>query len=538
MKSIIKCLGLCSILAFTGCLDLELQNDPNQVTEENASLDLYFNSIQISYKNFSHQASDQVMPAVRQRAMTGGNIYESAWTPNGYNFLWRTAYAEMLQDANQVIAISDEQGFPYHGGAAKVMKASVLMTLVDMFGDVPYTDAFQGLGNNNPGPDSGESVYGVALGLLNEAVADLSTVGASPASDLYYGSADGWLKAANSLLLRYYINTRLVDASASTSGINALVAGGNLITGTGDDFEFTYGTNRANPDSRHPYYAAQYETNNGPYMSNFLMWSMYLEQDVVDPRLRYYFYRQDGDVTDEDQFTLDCVAAPFPQHYPVYMPFCTASEDGYWGRDHGDNSGIPPDGFKRTVYGLYPAGGKFDDDSFASTKNGGVDGAGGAGVTPIMLGSYVDFMLAEASLTLGTTGDARTLLESAITKSISKVTGFGAADPAFAPTQGDIDAYVANAMGRYDAAADDAGRLEVIMREYWVASYCSGVEMYNAYRRTGYPSAMQPTREAISGDFPRSMIYPESFVNLSSNGNQHPITTQVFWDNNPAGFVN
>lgn len=62
--------------------------------------------------------------------------------------------------------------------------------------------------------------------------------------------------------------------------------------------------------------------------------------------------------------------------------------------------------------------------------------------------------------------------------------------------------------------------------------------MYNAYRRTGYPSGMQPTREAISGDFPRVMIYPESFVNLSSNGNQHPITTQVFWDNNPAGFVN
>jgi hypothetical protein len=49
---------------------------------------------------------------------------------------------------------------------------------------------------------------------------------------------------------------------------------------------------------------------------------------------------------------------------------------------------------------------------------------------------------------------------------------------------------------------------------------------------------MQPTREAISGDFPRVMVYPESFVNLSSNGAQHPITTQVFWDNNPAGFIN
>ena len=30
------------------------------------------------------------------------------------------------------------------------------------------------------------------------------------------------------------------------------------------------------------------------------------------------------------------------------------------------NEGIPPDGFKRTLMGIYPAGGAFDDESFAS----------------------------------------------------------------------------------------------------------------------------------------------------------------------------
>ncbi len=76
------------------------------------------------------------------------------------------------------------------------------------------------------------------------------------------------------------------------------------------------------------------------------------------------------------------------------------------------------------------------------------------------------------------------------------------------------------------------------MREYWVASFGNGLEAYNGYRRTGYPSDMQTTREADSGTFPRVMLYPESFVNLSSNGTQHSIDTQVFWDTNAAGFIN
>lgn len=46
----------------------------------------------------------------------------------------------------------------------------------------------------------------------------------------------------------------------------------------------------------------------------------------------------------ENQFTLDCPAAPRPSHYTNDMPFClptsdhtnTASADGYFGRSHGD----------------------------------------------------------------------------------------------------------------------------------------------------------------------------------------------------------
>ena len=67
----------------------------------------------------------------------------------------------------------------------------------------------------------------------------------------------------------------------------------------------------------------------------------------------------------------------------------------------------------RTVFGVYPVGGPFDDDSFRNVSGSAAvsEGLIGAGISPIMMASYTNFMLAEAALTLGTTGSARTYLE-------------------------------------------------------------------------------------------------------------------------------
>ena len=63
---------------------------------------------------------------------------------------------------------------------------------------------------------------------------------------------------------------------------------------------------------------------------------------------------------------------------------------------------------------------------------------------------------------------------------------------------------------------------------------------YNNYRRTGLPSFIQdPIINA--GDFVRSYFLPESELNSNSNpdfATQKQITDQVFWDINPANFIN
>ena len=84
---------------------------------------------------------------------------------------------------------------------------------------------------------------------------------------------------------------------------------------------------------------------------------------------------------DPDEETLECSLPGYLNPYPEGVPFCGLS-DGYWGRDHGNDNGIPPDGFLRTLRGIYPGGGRFDDRSFEGSAIGG--GAKGKGITPVM----------------------------------------------------------------------------------------------------------------------------------------------------------
>jgi hypothetical protein len=99
-------------------------------------------------------------------------------------------------------------------------------------------------------------------------------------------------------------------------------------------------------------------------------------------------------------------------------------------------------------------------------------------------------------------------------------------------TQEDIDNYVIFVMDAYDNAANDEERLEIIMKEHHIATFGNGLEAYNAYRRTGYPSNMQPTLIPNSGDFYYSALYPANNVNINSNATQKSRSERIFWDKN------
>jgi len=235
--------------------------------------------------------------------------------------------------------------------------------------------------------------------------------------------------------------------------------------------------------------------------------------------------------------------------------FCQPTDRGYWGRDHVDPQGIPPDGLLRTAYGPYPVGGRFDSNAGVAVS--ATQGMRGAGMQPIMLRSYVQFMLAEASLTLGITSpttavtyytnginnsftDVRdwavngTFLSGSAAAAVTEAATINAFYPA-ATYLADVALYRTDAVAAFNSSP--AAALNYNAREYWIALVGNGYEAYNLYRRTGSPSGMQPVVNPTPGSFPQSFWYPAVTANLNNSVTQKPdLSSKVFWQ--PTSLAN
>ncbi|MDX5338950.1 MAG: SusD/RagB family nutrient-binding outer membrane lipoprotein [Cyclobacteriaceae bacterium] len=551
MKRFIYSVTLASAMLFaTSCeekLD-ELLENPNAVNASTANPDFLLNSIQLGYQGLWYGIADDGARLTRQ-INQGSALYELAYTAPATNGTWSTAYAGILADIDFLEPLAVNANLQRHLGIAKTIKAMVLFDLVDTFGDVPYSEALDPA-NFNPNVDEDVAIYTAAATLLDEAKTHFTVNSAGTPNDYFYNrNYTKWVRLVNTLKLRYFLTRRLIDPAGSRSGINALIAENNMLkTGAtlaaSDDFVFQFGTTSADPDSRHPKFAGQYTSGGGDYQSTFFMHHLTVEKGFDDPRVRYYMYRQRlTNTTNPDE--QECINQIAPPHYLVgQFPYCNpAGNRGYWGRDHLDPDGIPPDGLARTAYGVYPSGGRFDNNSAAPVNNPQLGGRG-AGVHPIMLAAYVDFMLAEAALTLGTTGNAKDYLLSGIRKQMNYVRLFSlttaeasvitAFDPADQFNRS-VDNYISFVGNRYDAAANADAKLNVIGTEYWLALYGNGKEAFNLYRRTGKPAKIQPALEENPGPFIRSFLYPNNYVVTNLNASQKSnLAQQVFWDNNPA----
>ncbi len=595
-------LGAAIFLAVTSCKKTfdDLLNDPNNPTPAAADVDLFLNQTQLGFNLFTsgspanlasgyYSASDLGAHMSRQEFLffIGGPFYRSAYQPQSFDPVWDWSYSSdatygvggVINTANALIPLAEEQKRYVNAGIARVLEAYTYGTLVDLFGDVPFTEASEGAANPNPKTDPGATIYAAVQSMLDSAIADFQKPGlsAGPANDLFYGGdTSKWIPLAKTLKLKFYMQTRLVDNTV-TPKIAALIAENNLINNPSQDFVFSYGTS-VSPDSRAPHYAVNYVaagSGAAEYLSNYFMWlvtaqkyggnvtlNSALNTTTGDPRSRYYFYRQQPDYNWANPTALQCytkwAAGIYPSWYPSVPDqtcYClvgaaNGNGRGYFGRDFGDNAGSNPNAGFITTYGVYPAGGAFDDNS-AGGKNG-IDntfGAKGQGIFPIWLSSYTKFLEAEAALALGitTNGDARTLLQSGVDVSIKKVMGFpgtvGITPPAsLVPTATQISNYENLVLSNYDAAASTDAKMDILMTEYYIALWGNGIEPYNNLRRTGKPSNVQVAAAVPDpGHFIRSFFYPSVFVNrnLNAPAQKDPgnAVNKVFWDNNPDDFI-
>ncbi|MEQ8473251.1 MAG: SusD/RagB family nutrient-binding outer membrane lipoprotein [Marinoscillum sp.] len=416
------------------------------------------------------------------------------WGFNGssYDIQWSDLYAGALTDLEVIIIQAEADGDLHYAGAAKLQKAYIYSVLVDLFGDVPFSEANGTV--INPKTDLGEEIYPALISLIDDGIADLqgeSNVPLSSGDLIYGGNTEAWIRMANTLKLKMHNQTRLVDAGASASAINALLTEGNLIGSTNQNFTFRFTSSNA-PEGRHPNFQADWAA--GSLENNLASFIISRMNASSDPRIPYYFYRQNA-------------------------------SSALLGVNGGEGSSAGDDNV-RAIPGIYPTGGAYDDASFQVHNE--TLGLQGAGIFPLITYTNRLFIEAEAALILGTQGDPRVLLSSAVSSSLSEVAGFAGV----AMDATDVSDYLANVLADYDGAATDEERLEVIINEKYIAMYGNGIESYNDLRRTGYPTGLNlPVVQ--NGPFPN--IFPIPPAEVTANENIDPLTdltSKVFWDLN------
>ncbi len=561
MKNITKKLSILILLAFSACQVPDDSVNPSTLTPAAADADLLINAIQINFgAGFFNSAATNVDVLVRQQAMTGGYRYPTAFATSSQNGVWANAYQGVLINTKALIPIATAKKLTTHVAMAKIFEAYTYMTLVDTYNDVPQAEALLGV-NFAPKADNASAVYTYAIGLLGEARTLLAKTGVDAGTnitgtlDLYYGGdRTKWTALANTLELKAWLNIRtLPSRTAEADGkIDAilgpgLVNGGtptlNVIDTEVENFTFNYGTSTV-PNSRHPLYENYYGLaagTAGGFLSNYFMYELFAGNGVQDPRWRYYFYRQVGSIdplkAGFDPKALGCAAAAIPQHYVSAGAIFCDFEPGFYGRDHGDASGVNPVGPVLTCAGIYPAGGRPDNNTAAAATPYNVpakrgDGAVGAGIEPIFMSFFLDYMRSEILARRGDIANAKSALATAITNSITQVKNFATSrKQTVTTTLPSTSAYQTAVSNKFDAAPT---KTDVIGREFYVALFGNGVEAYNLYRRTGAPTNLQPTIQLGPGPWTRSCPYPATYSTLAGGPvKDNESVNKVFWDGNP-----
>lgn len=268
---------------------------PNNPTETNPPL-LLSNIEVATFANFGGQLARQTLMLSQQVAGTSEGS-QTAEIMN-YNITeltneneWGVIYTGALMNGKLLIDNFGTEN-PHYAGIARILMAMNLGSATDLWGDVPFSDALNGLdGEFTPSYDTQEEILDEnnpngLFGLLNQAIVDLQEPSTAntfvPGTDdfIFGGDIDMWLKTAYSLKARYYNRLSGIDPSGSaTKALNELQ---NAISASSENAMMKFGTGG---NSQNQWYA--YEQARPQYikMGKYLVDTMV---GTSDPRLPFY----------------------------------------------------------------------------------------------------------------------------------------------------------------------------------------------------------------------------------------------------------
>jgi hypothetical protein len=428
-------------------------------------------------------------------------IFAYNFTNGDFNY-WDGFY-DNLNDYQFVINNADAYNQKFLKGPAKIMKALLFQQLVDMYGNVPYSDALQGVKSLAPKFDDQKAVYESLVTLLDEAIADLKAntfASAFSGSDLVFkGSNTKWIRFANSLKMRILMRQARIAGRESyiKTEINKIVTeGSGVITGEdigiGGSGFFLATAGKLNPVyDRWGYDAngAKRALNNYPRLTQYLVNSLKSSSDTL--RLKRIGYALGGE--------------------SASTPGVSAGKElasNYVGVPFGQSSGFLPSAASALGPSLLVKG-QFDRPYIIFTA------------------AEAQFLMAEAKQRFNDVtlpGTAKSYFEEGMLQSFRTL---GAATSGAAAFKGSkIENY------DFDASTD---KLRAIAIQKWIA-LCNfnGLEAWTEYRRNNLPQTPQ-TVQVVDSKRPVRFYYPNTEsgsndVNVKAQGTIDVFANRLFWD--------
>jgi hypothetical protein len=174
--------------------------------------------------------------------------------PADVNNIWNSFYTSIFMNSKVLVNKAENtegKESPYNAGVGRVIIATTLGIATDLFGDMPFSQAFRG--NENvlkPAFDTQQEIYDTLFTILDKAIQNFNV----PVSEnlvsvggdvIYGGDIDLWRKAAYSVKARHLMQLGLVNGNAAYTA--ALTAAAEGFESSDDDFIVPWDTDNKNP---------------------------------------------------------------------------------------------------------------------------------------------------------------------------------------------------------------------------------------------------------------------------------------------------
>ncbi|WP_353902726.1 SusD/RagB family nutrient-binding outer membrane lipoprotein [Pedobacter sp.] len=129
--------------------------------------------------------------------------------------MWSSGFYSIMANTDAMIKLAKQQNQPFYTAVGQIMLAYNMGVTTDMWGDVPYSEAFAGKANMQPKYDSQQSIYTALDQILSEAITNLGTQQSESRKDdlMFNGNVALWSRFAHSLKARFYLHLSKKDPS-------------------------------------------------------------------------------------------------------------------------------------------------------------------------------------------------------------------------------------------------------------------------------------------------------------------------------------